>query len=79
MKDPSQSGIDIKAPVFVFTSKTFITPAMVAKVSNIDDLRASLDLMAKEGICQPIAEEDGYSFTTLQKTACWFLMKTQQS
>ena len=67
MKDPSQSGIDIKAPVFVFTSKTFITPAMVAKVSNIDDLRASLDLMAKEGICQPIAEEDGYSFTTLQK------------
>ena len=69
MKDPSQSGIDIKAPVFVFTSKTFITPAMVAKVSNIDDLRASLDLMAKEGICQPIAEEDGYSFTTLQKSS----------
>ena len=69
MKNPSQSGIDIKAPVFVFTSKTFITPAMVAKVSNIDDLRASLDLMAKEGICQPIAEEDGYSFTTLQKNS----------
>lgn len=69
MKAPSQSGIDIKAPVFVFTSKTFITPAMVAKVSNIDDLRASLDLMAKEGICQPIAEEDGYSFTTLQKNS----------
>ena len=42
---------------------------MVAKVSNIDDLRASLDLMAKEGICQPIAEEDGYSFTTLQKNS----------
>ena len=53
----------------MFTSKTFITPAMVAKVSNIDDLRASLDLMAKEGICQPIAEEDGYSFTTLQKNS----------
>ena len=69
MKDPSQSGIDIKTPVFVFTSKTFITPAMVAKISNIDDLRASLDLMAKEGICQPIAEEDGYSFTTLQKNS----------
>ena len=69
MKAPSQSGIDIKAPVFVFTSKTFITPAMVAKVSNIDDLRASLDLMAKEGICQPIAEEGGYSFTTLQKNS----------
>ncbi len=42
---------------------------MVAKISNIDDLRASLDLMAKEGICQPIAEEDGYSFTTLQKNS----------
>lgn len=69
MKDPSRSGIDIKAPIFVFTSKTFITPAMVAKVSNIDDLRASLDLMAKEGICQPIAEEDGYSFTTLKKNS----------
>lgn len=23
--------------------------------------------MAKEGICQPIAEEEGYSFTSLQK------------
>lgn len=45
---------------------------MVAKVSNIDDLRASLDLMAKEGICQPIAEEDGYSFTTLQKQLVGF-------
>ena len=67
MKNPSQSGIDVKAPVFVFTSKTFISPTIVAKVSNIEDLRASLDLMAKEGICQPIAEEEGYSFTSLQK------------
>ena len=67
MKNPSQSGIDVKAPVFVFTSKTFISPTIVAKVSNIEDLRASLDLMAKEGICQPIAERRGYSFTSLQK------------
>ena len=67
MKNPSQSGIDVKVPVFVFTSKTFISPTIVAKVSNIEDLRASLDLMAKEGICQPIAEEEGYSFTSLQK------------
>ena len=34
MKNPSQSGIDVKAPVFVFTSKTFISPTIVAKVSN---------------------------------------------
>ena len=69
MKIPSQTCLYTKPPVFVFTAKTFIPPAMVAKVSNIDDLRASLDLMAKEGICQPIAEEDGYSFTTLQKNS----------
>lgn len=33
MKDPSQSGIDIKAPVFVFTSKTFITPLWLPRLA----------------------------------------------
>ena len=35
MKNPSQSGIDVKAPVFVFTSKTFISPTIVAKYRGL--------------------------------------------
>lgn len=65
MKNPSQSGIDVKAPVFVFTSKTFISPTIVAKVSNIEDLRASLDLMAKEGICPAYSRRRGVQFHIL--------------
>lgn len=67
--NPTQSGIDVKAPVFVFTSKTFSTPTLVAKVSNIDDLRGSLDLMAKEEICQPVVDNDEYSYTSLQRNS----------
>ena len=34
-------------------------------MNNEDKLHASLDVMAKEQICQPVGEADGYSFTTM--------------
>ena len=54
INNPGASGLDPEAPIYI-----------VAKVSNEDDLHASLDVMAKEQICQPVSEADGYSFTTL--------------
>ena len=64
MKNPSESGIDVESPVYVFSSSSFPYPTIVGKVSNEDNLHASLDVMAKEQICQPVSEADEYSFTT---------------
>ena len=64
MNNPSESGIDVESPVYVFSSSSFPYPTIVGKVSNEDNLHASLDVMAKEQICQPVSEADGYSFTT---------------
>lgn len=65
MKNPGESGIDVASPFYVFSSSSFPYPTVVGKVSNEDNFHASLDVMAKEQICQPISEADGYSFTTM--------------
>ena len=65
MKNPGESGIDVESPFYVFSSSSFPYPTVVGKVNNEDNLHASLDVMAKEQICQPVGEADGYSFTTM--------------
>lgn len=65
MKNPSESGIDVKSPFYLFTSPSLTYPLIAAKVDNEDNLNASLDVMTKEQICQPVTEGDGYKFTTL--------------
>ncbi|WP_303013107.1 DUF4836 family protein [uncultured Bacteroides sp.] len=65
IKNPSESGIDITSPLYAFNSSSFPYASVIAKISNEDDLRTSLDIMAKEQICQPVNEADGYNFTTM--------------
>lgn len=65
INNPGASGLVPEAPIYIFSSPQISGGAFVAKVSNEDDLHASLDVMAKEQICQPVSEADGYSFTTL--------------
>ncbi|MEG1161466.1 DUF4836 family protein [Bacteroides sp.] len=65
INNPSESGVDIKSPVYLFSATSFPYTTLAAKVNNQENLRASLDIMVKEQICQPIAEADGYSFTTI--------------
>lgn len=65
INNPGESGIDMSVPVYVFTSPSSSYPAIVAKINSEDNLRASIDVMAKEQICQPVSEADGYSFTTM--------------
>ena len=65
MKNPIESGIDVESPFYAFSSSSFPYPAVVGKVSNEDNLHASLNVMVKEQICQPINEANGYSFTTM--------------
>lgn len=65
LKNPSESGIDVLSPVYLFTATSFPYPTMVAKVGNEESLRSSLDILVKEQVCQPITEEDGYSLATV--------------
>lgn len=65
IKTPSASGLALNAPVYIFSSSQFPNATFVAKVSNEDDLNTSLEVMAKEEICQPVSEGDGYRFTTM--------------
>lgn len=76
MNNPSESGIDVQAPFYVFSSTSFPYPTVVGKVSNEDNLHASLDVMAKEQISQPISEADGYSFTTMSGSLLAFNSST---
>ncbi len=41
MNNPSESGIDVEAPVYVFTSPSFPYSTAVAKIKSEDDLHAS--------------------------------------
>ena len=54
INNPGASGLDPEAPIYIFSSPQISGGAFVAKVSNEDDLHASLDVMAKEQICQPV-------------------------
>ncbi|MBP6065748.1 MAG: DUF4836 family protein [Bacteroides sp.] len=65
IKDPSESGIDLQSPVYVFTATSLPHTTMVAKVNDQQKLRAWIGLMSKEQLCQPIVEAEGYSFTTI--------------
>lgn len=65
VKSPAESGIDIKSPMYFFNSVSFPYPIGVVKVGNIDNLRASVEFMAKEQLCQPLTEGDGYSFALM--------------
>lgn len=62
---PSESGIDVGSPFYVFTSPTFPYATVVAKVNNENDLNSSLDIMLKEQLIQPITETEDYRFTTM--------------
>ncbi|WP_420186541.1 DUF4836 family protein [Bacteroides pyogenes] len=67
IKNPQESGINIKSPVYIFKSPTFNETVLLAEISNEDKLHKSLEYMKKENICQPVSETDGYCFTTFKK------------
>lgn len=65
INNPNESGVDIESPFYIFTSPSLSSPTLVAKVNNEDKLHATLDVMAKEGVCQPVAEADGFSYVII--------------
>lgn len=69
MKDPSKSGVDVTAPIYLFSSPTFDYATVVAKVSSEDDLKAFLEVAQKEQISSAITSGDGYSYVTVEGQA----------
>lgn len=64
VKDPKASGIDLREPVYIFRSADFPV-ALLAKVNNEDDLQKLIGLGEKEQACTPVAEGEGYRYTTI--------------
>ena len=62
IKDPSKSGVDVFAPIYIFSAPSFDYTTVVAKVSNEDDLKSFLEVTQKEILNSPVTEGDGYSF-----------------
>ena len=67
MKDPSKSGVDVTAPVYIFSAPAFDYTTVVAKVTNEDELRSFLEAAQKEILNGPVTEGDGYSFVQVNK------------
>lgn len=67
MKDPSKSGVDVTAPVYIFSAPTFDYTTVVAKVNDENELKSFLEATRKEILDAPITEGDGYSFVEVNK------------
>ncbi|NDV84079.1 DUF4836 family protein [Bacteroides sp. 51] len=60
IKDGSASGLSIKDPVYFFTSSLIPSAAVVMKVSDMDKLNKTFEVMASEQISDPVTKIDGY-------------------
>lgn len=65
MKNPSQSGIDFNAPLYLFRDSLYEQGAIVAKVNDEGKLKEFLEAVQKEKITTDIIQENGYNYTTL--------------
>ena len=70
LKDPTQSGVDVNAPIYIFNAPSFPYTTMVAKVQNEDDLLKLLEVTEKEQISSPIEEADGYNLPGSTNVHC---------
>lgn len=67
LKDPSKSGIDIAAPIYLFTAPSISGEGIVMKVNDEDNLRSFIGMMEKERLSSAIEEGEGYSYTRINQ------------
>ncbi len=75
MKSPKESGIDVDSRVYLFKSPS-VEAALVAKIGDEKKWQNTLELAAKEQLCQPIAQGDGYSYTVCNNLLLAFNSET---
>ncbi len=68
--DVSESGIDLKDKIYVFSSEESAIVGALAKVTSSDKLEDVIRTLAKEQVCRPVSETDGCKWTILGK---WLL------
>ncbi|WP_071145391.1 DUF4836 family protein [Bacteroides ihuae] len=64
VNDPAESGLALNEPIYCFSSRALPYPTLTIKVTDVDKVRTTLDAMASEQVCKPVAKGDGYDFTT---------------
>lgn len=69
LNNPKESGIDTEALLYYFTAPSFPYSTIVGKVADADKLNASLDIMVKEQLCQPVETTDGFNHTIMAGTS----------
>lgn len=65
LKEPTESGIDWNAPVYLFQSPTLHKPALALKVIDLKKLESTLRNLGKEELCTPPAKANGYQTTDI--------------
>lgn len=63
LDNPSESGIDMAARVYIFTSEIVGGTVLVAGVSDIKKLQNTLAVLADEQLAKPVNQADGYGYT----------------
>jgi hypothetical protein len=70
LADPSESGFDLKEPVYAFSSKEFDYETVVDLcVGDKGDLNSTVEDLAKSQLCTPPEETDDYKFTVVMGKA----------
>lgn len=73
IKDGSASGLSVKDPMYIFTSSQLPSGGAVMKVSDIDKLNKTFEVMTSEQIVQEPTQADGYKIVKLQgRAVCAF-------
>ena len=66
LSSPRESGLDLEARIYMFTSSNFIYPVWVCKVINENKLTTTLNLLAKEKFCEPVSKGNGFSYVIIE-------------
>ncbi len=76
MKTPAESGIDFESPFYIFGKSDIKEPVVLLRVSDEKKLKYTVEQLAKDNICQPLAEADGYSYTSLNGSSLMMFGKS---
>lgn len=67
MKDPSETGIDWSAPIYMFNAPSLHSAALAIKVTDLEKLETLFEALVKANICTALTEEsNGYCTTEVR-------------
>lgn len=69
IKDGGASGVSVKDPMYIFASNALSSGAAVMKVSDIDKLNKTFEVMTSEKIIPEPTQADGYKLVKLEGRA----------